>query len=293
MLLQFGLGTLLAILIATAARKTRSLSRTGAYAAVVLGATIFGLGGLGWAVLLLAFFISSSLLSRLFKRRKMALDEKFSKGAERDAAQVLANGGIAGLFALAHLLFPAASWPWIGCAAALAAANADTWATELGVLNPHPPILITTGKPVERGTSGGVSLAGTLAALGGAALIAMFAVLFWQGNTGLSIPGLSNDLSRQLGMAPVEIGFSEGLAWFVLLTLSGLFGSLIDSLLGATWQAIYHCPQCRKETERHPLHSCGQATHLVRGYGWLDNDWVNTACTLSAALAAIILFTRF
>lgn len=65
MLLQLGLGTLLAILIAAAARKTRSLSRSGAYAAVVLGTTIFGLGGLGWAVLLLAFFISSSLLSRL------------------------------------------------------------------------------------------------------------------------------------------------------------------------------------------------------------------------------------
>lgn len=287
MLLQLGLGTLLAILIAAAARKTRSLSRSGAYAAVVLGTTIFGLGGLGWAVLLLAFFISSSLLSRLFKRRKMTLDEKFSKGAERDAAQVFANGGIAGLFTIAHLIFPTANWPWLGCAAALAAANADTWATELGLLNSVSPILITTGKPVERGTSGGISLFGTFAALNGSALIALFGVLFWQGHTNLSFPGLSTALVKQLGMLPVEIGLQESLVWFTLLTLSGLIGSLVDSLLGATWQAIYHCPDCDKDTERHPLHSCGQSTSRVRGFKWLDNDWVNTVCTLSGALAAI------
>ena len=276
MLLQLGLGTLLAILIAAAARKTRSLSRSGAYAAVVLGAVIFGLGGLAWAILLLAFFISSSLLSRLFKRRKRALDEKFSKGGERDAAQVFANGGIAGLFTLAHLFLPGAAWPWLGCAAALAAANADTWATELGVLNPGAPILITSGKVVERGTSGGISLVGTLAALSGSALIALFAVLFWQGPSPLETSNLSYGLA-----------FGPALTWFALLTLSGLLGSLVDSLLGATLQAVYRCPQCAKETERHPLHTCGQPTHLLRGLPWLDNDWVNTACTLSGALIAI------
>jgi uncharacterized protein (TIGR00297 family) len=270
MLLQLGLGTLLAILIAAAARKTRSLSRSGAYAAIILGAVIFGLGGLAWATLLLAFFISSSLLSRLFKRRKRALDEKFSKGGERDAAQVFANGGIAGLFTLAHLFFPDAVWPWLGCAAALAAANADTWATELGVLNPGAPILITSGKVVERGTSGGISLVGTLAALSGSALIALFAVLFWQGPNSAETPNLAH-----------------GLTWFSLLTLSGLLGSLVDSLLGATLQAVYRCPQCAKETERHPIHTCGQPTQLLRGLPWLDNDWVNTACTLSGALIAI------
>jgi uncharacterized protein (TIGR00297 family) len=289
MLLQFGLGTLLAILIAAAARKTRSLSLSGACAAVVLGAVIFGLGGLSWAILLLVFFISSSLLSRLFKRRKITLDEKFSKGAERDAAQVLANGGIAGLFAIAHIIFPNAYWPWVGCAAALAAANADTWATELGVLNPFPPVLITTGRPVERGTSGGISLAGTLAALSGSALIAFFAVLFWQSRVGMRINWFSTDLTELLKIAPVIIGTKKSLLFFILLSLSGLFGSLVDSLLGATLQAIYYCPNCAKETERHPLHSCGQPTRLLRGLNWLDNDWVNAACTLSSALIALAI----
>jgi uncharacterized membrane protein len=60
----------------------------------------------------------------------------------------------------------------------------------------------------------------------------------------------------------------------------------VDSLLGAWVQVIYYCPACEKETERHPTHSCGTATMPLRGLPWLQNDWVNTACTLSGALIA-------
>ncbi|MEW6505612.1 MAG: YbhB/YbcL family Raf kinase inhibitor-like protein [Chloroflexota bacterium] len=259
-LIQIGVGFGLALVISLAAYALRSLSRSGALAATLLGTAVFGLGGLPWAVLLLGFFISSSLLSRLFRRRKQSVEEKFSKGSRRDAAQVAANGGIAGLLALIQVIFPASPVPWLAAAAALAAANADTWATELGVLSPLLPRLITTGKVVEKGTSGGLTPLGTLAALGGAAWIALLAVLF---------PPATFNLSA--------------LFVFGLVTLAGLLGSLIDSLLGATVQAIYTCPQCAKETERHPLHSCGTPTRLVRGWRWLDNDGVNAACTLSAA----------
>jgi uncharacterized protein (TIGR00297 family) len=276
MLKQLLLGLLLGSLIAYLAYRTHALTSRGAWTAALLGTIIFGLGGLPWAVLLLAFFISSSLLSRLSRRRKAALDEKFSKGSQRDAAQVLANGGIAGLLVIVQWILShsnAAGWDagppiWLGYAASLAAANADTWATELGVLSRRAPVSIVTGKTVERGTSGGVSLLGLVAALAGAALVAILAC----------------------GMALLE--WTPGgstTAWlaFFLVSGAGLAGSLVDSLLGATVQAIYDCPACRKETERHPTHSCGAATVLKRGWSWFDNDWVNTTCTLVGAILAI------
>ena len=141
--MQLLLGFLLAITIAFLAYKARSLNISGAIAAAVTGTIIFGVGGLTWAILLLTFFITSSALSRAFKKRKQGLDEKFSKGHERDAGQVLANGGLATIFAGLYFFFPDSAWAWVGFAASLAAVYADSWASELGVLNPHPPRLIT------------------------------------------------------------------------------------------------------------------------------------------------------
>ena len=103
---------------------------------------------------------------------------------------------------------------------------------------------------------------GTFSAGAGAALIA---VLGWA----------LNPLRGDLVLVP-------------LLLLTGIFGSLVDSLLGATLQGIYYCPACGRETEKSPLHGCGTATTLVRGRAWMNNDWVNTFCTLSASLAGVL-----
>lgn len=267
--MQFLTGFLLASAAAWTAWKVRALSRSGALSAVLLGTVVFGFGGLRWAVLLLGFFISSSGLSFLFKRYKTSLDEKFSKGSVRDWAQVLANGGIAGICVILAV-FDGGRWSWVIFAGALAAVNADTWATELGVLSPKAPRLITNGKTVERGTSGGVSLWGVLAAFAGAGFIAALAVAFWPGN---------------------EIILDA--AWWVRwlgISLAGLGGSLVDSLLGATGQAIYFCPACKKETERYPMHTCGSSTRLVRGWKWMNNDRVNLICSLAGGLLAGMWF---
>jgi uncharacterized protein (TIGR00297 family) len=261
--MQLFIGLLLAVCSSTIAYRIQSLNKDGAIAATVIGTIIFGLGGWQWAALLLAFFISSSALTRLFKNRKKDLDEKYSKGGRRDAGQVFSNGGIATLFVLMHVLLPQMTWVWIGFSAALAAANADTWATELGVLDPNPPIMITNFlKRVERGTSGGVSLYGTSAALMGAAFIGSLAAILTPGNPGSA---------------------------FLIVTVCGLLGSLFDSLLGATVQAIYFCPTDKKETEKHPLHTCGTPTMQIRGWKWLNNDLVNVACGAFGALAALLL----
>src|SRR6266498_3953233 len=139
--MQIIYGFILAIIIAYLAYRVHSLNQSGAFAATLVGTIVFGLGGLQWAILLMVFFITSSGLSRLFKKRKQGLNEKFSKGNERDAGQVFGNGGLATLFVLIHALYPESMIGWIGFAASLAAVNADTWATELGVLNPSPPRL--------------------------------------------------------------------------------------------------------------------------------------------------------
>src|SRR5512138_954445 len=141
--MQILYGFILAVVVAYLAYRAHSLNRSGAFAAAFVGTIIFGLGGWQWAVLLLTFFITSSGLSRAFKKRKQGLSEKFSKGHERDAGQVFGNGGLATIFAALHAFYPESILPWIGFAASLAAVNADTWATELGVLNPTPPRLIT------------------------------------------------------------------------------------------------------------------------------------------------------
>lgn len=262
--MQLFIGFLLAIIVAYLAYRARSLSRSGALAALLVGTVIFGLGGWEWAVLLLTFFVTSSGLSRAFKNRKREANEKYAKGGQRDAGQVFGNGGIATLFAALHYFYPLAVWPWLGFAASLAAVNADTWATELGVLNPAPPRLITDlRKVVEKGTSGGISTVGTLASLAGAGVI-----------------GLGTAL---LGPTGVRWDF------FVFVTVAGLLGGLFDSFLGATAQAIYYCPACQKETERHPMHGCGTQTIQIRGWAWLDNDWVNFACGAFGVTSVMIM----
>lgn len=275
--MQFLIGAVFGIGIAYLAYRAGSLSASGGIGAAILGTVVFGLGGIGWAVILLTFFFSSSALSKIFHSRKASTEQNFAKGSRRDAGQVVANGGMAGLLALLFFVQNSSTNPsgmipalWVGFAASLAAANADTWATELGVLNPRLPVMLTSFRRVPKGTSGAVSLLGTMAALAGSALVA--GVTF---------------LSGLAGWAP--LGSLHQGRQFLLITGAGLLGSMVDSLLGATLQSVYHCPACDKETERHPLHGCGTATMPARGLHWLNNDWVNAACTLSAGILGLLV----
>lgn len=256
-ILAFVLGAIISWL----AWRAKALSKSGAVAAWLVGGVVFGVGSWGGAAILLTFFISSSMLSRAFAPKKEALSSFVLKGAQRDAAQVFANGGFGSLALLLSIWFPDPTLPFLAFCGAFAAANADTWATELGVLSPQPPRLITNGRVVQRGTSGGVTPLGLLASLCGAALIGGVAALF----------------------------VAEKSLLLLVVSLSGFVGSLLDSWLGASFQAVYFCPVCQKETERHPEHSCGGRTEHLRGLRWLDNDGVNFACTVVGGSLALAL----
>ncbi len=269
---QLLIGAILAGLVGMVALLGKLLTPGGAAAAAILGTLVFGLGGGPWAAVLLMFFVSSTLLSFFFKKRKRTLELNYAKGSTRDAGQVMANGGLGGLAVILHLVFPHSVIPWLIFGAAFAAANADTWATELGVLDTSLPRLITNGKPVTKGTSGGISRVGTFSALAGAAFI-----------------GLGVFLGSPAGIP--DAGIKERFIWGIIVLISGFIGSLVDSTLGATLEAMYYCPVCNKETEKTPLHTCGATTRFVRGWRWMNNDWVNLFCTLSACLTCLILIS--
>lgn len=251
------IGLILSTAIGGVGYRNESLSGSGVLGATVVGTLVFGAGGWIWGVVLVVFFASSSLLSRFRESEKAVLAEKFAKTGRRDLGQALANGGWAAVLAILFALRPS---PLLFAAfvGAIATVNADTWATELGVLSGSPPHRITTGQVVPPGTSGGVTLLGTAAALAGALLIGLAA----------------EALQLAAGWWSGE-GAAQWTAWIALAAgLGGLLGALFDSLLGASFQRIYWCEECREETERR-VHSCGTRSQPIRGWEWLNNDVVN------------------
>ncbi len=218
---------------------------------------MFGVGGLPAAEVLLAFFISSSLLSRLGVRRKRLLVDWGKQGA-RDASQVLANGGVA---MMCVALSPVTQAPLLlAFAGALAAATADTWSTEIGTLARRARSILTF-RPVTTGLSGGVSLPGTLAQLAGAAFVAF-------------------------------VAYATHLAPFWPVAIGGAAGGLFDSILGASVQSLRWCPSCARPCETNP-HVCGTPTTMFRGLSWIDNDAVNFLATLCGAGVAVLVASHW
>ncbi len=261
------LGVLLAAAIGWMGYRKRALSFGGAIGATVIGGAIFAAGGWRWSVLPVCFFVSASALSFFKKAEKTQTAEKFEKNSRRDFWQTWANGGTAAVAAIMAIFLPHPAWI-AAFAGAIAAATADTWATELGVLSRQKPRLITTGKPVPRGTSGGISVFGTLAAVTGALFIGGLVFLL----------GIAENAAAQ-----VAIGGAVG----------GVAGAIADSVLGATVQAVYRCPHCGMETEQQFHRVCHNVrTENLRGVVWVNNDVVNFFSSLIAAVVAAI-FTFF
>lgn len=274
-MLQLLIGFLLAFFIAALAWRFDALSRSGVVAATLVGGLVFGLGGPTWGAVMVAFFVLSSLLSFWQSEKKRAAAREHAKHSRRDGIQVLANGGLAAGLALGVGLIThtGSLYPWLTLAyfGALSAAAADTWATEIGMMSSRSPRLITSGQPVARGQSGGISGLGLVASLAGGLMIGVSAFAFIQ---------LASLLTN-------GTWFLQD--WFLLpvCALAGLGGSVVDSLLGASLQHQYYCPQCQTVTERR-IHTCGQTTQSWRGLPWMNNDVVNFLTTVAGAVVAVI-----
>jgi uncharacterized protein (TIGR00297 family) len=238
----------------------------GHWAAFVLG-TLVVAAGWAWGGLLVAYFVTSSALTRFGHARKQERTESMlAAPSARNAWQVMANGGLFGLLIVLGE-FTGDTRLLVAGLGALSAAAADTWATEIGTLWGGAPRSILTGGVVAPGASGGVTAAGSLASVVAAALMA--AAAHWT----FVLSGLDG---------------SPALAVLV----GGIGGSLGDSVLGATLQSKRWCEQCRTWTER-KVHVCQYRTRHASGLRWMNNDTVNLLATAIGAALAILTVVTF
>lgn len=214
---------------------------------IVVGTTILGFGGWILAVSVIVFFITGSLLSRLNRDFEMPDNVSVIPERRRDGLQIWANGFWAALFCVLWYLIPLEQF--LGAAfGVIATATADTWATETGIRKPGKTISLKTFKSVKPGVDGGISLKGSLFAILGSLMIGFFA------SQGLD---------------------SDPLNTFVVVSISGFLGCLVDSYIGATYQ--------------------GNQNQENSSSLWLSmdkdkqNNLVNWASTGSGGLIALIL----
>lgn len=172
---------------------TRVLSLHAIIFANALGIAAFALGGIVSFSALVVFYVVAEAATRLPQ-------EKSERHAQRTPSNILGNG-IAAIVALAL-------GQQIGFFGAVSAALADTISSEIGMLSKSKPILITTLLEVERGTDGGVTLLGLLAAVIGGAI--MGGIYYFAVKPSLGI--------------------------FAVVVIAGFIGSLVDSFLGAVFE---------------------------------------------------------
>lgn len=234
------------------------LSLDGAQSAGILGVITYGFGLGESAVILLFFFISGSLMSQNRIKRQGAgsaadnLEKNIALGIRRTGKQVWANGfwlalGLCIWFVNNELAI------WLAAISSLAVATADTWSTELGTKDGRGTTrLITTGERVEPGTDGGISINGTLAALFGSIFIGLISAFFHPGHAITS---------------------------FIIVTVTGFAGGLLDSVFGAVYQFKKAGGVVRAIKE------------FLTGNREINNNVVNTMATGSGFLLALLLGT--
>ncbi len=245
--------------------KLKLVDSTGITAALVIGLLIALFGGWKWLVIISCFYVLAGVATKYKYHLKLFLGAAEAKGGARAWKNVLGNGMVAALFAVAEGLFKGGMF-FGGFLGAVSTAAADTLATELGLLYPGKPrLIVNLRRKVPPGTSGAISPYGELAIILASLVIGFIAILL----------GVEPELS------PFKI--------LSLSLISGFMGSTIDSFLGATIQAQYWCDKCSCFTEEE-VHRCGERARLVRGFSFIDNHVVNLISTVCGGLIGLTLY---
>lgn len=264
-MLDFLVGLASSFLITFVAYKKSSLNKSGFIAATVLGTGIYFFGGLWFSVIMVTFFISSSLLTKFKHNNKESLEKLNEKSGNRDYMQVFANGGLGLIFAFLYYLDSSPVF-LLAYAASFAVATADTWASEIGVLSKKKPLNILNFKPLKNGMSGGVSILGTSFAFLGALFISSIHFI------------VSIIIYKDIKLA---------LVYSIYCLLVGFAGSIIDSLIGASVQAQYYCESLDTITEKKSYKD--KPNKLIKGIPFVNNDVVNISSNLISVLVVLFI----
>jgi len=209
-LMAIFLNTFFLTLVAISPKKLLTLS--GIINAWILGVLIWG--SLGWQGYLIVgfYFLVGSGVTRIKIKQKEAEGIAEKRSGARGAENVWGSALIAAFCALGILIFKDSyiqSLLMLGYIANFSTKLSDTTASEIGKAYGKSTFLITTLKPVPRGTEGAVSLEGTLAGIFASLIISL------------------------LGFAVNLINF-QGV---IISVIAAFIATTMESLIGATLQA--------------------------------------------------------
>ncbi|WP_162164051.1 DUF92 domain-containing protein [Acholeplasma hippikon] len=256
--MDFLIGFILSLLIAILSYKKKSLNLSGAIAATLFGTLIYGMGTYIMFVLLISFFLSSSIIQKI---KHLEKEEKDG----RNFIQVIANILAATIFSVIYFVTKEQIF-MVVAAVGIAASTSDTWASEIGKTSKGKIVSIVNFKEVPRGESGGVSLLGTLSSLFGSIFISFLFILLY---------GITFEFSIAL------------FGYFIMITIGGFLGCVFDSYLGIFLQAKYIELKTGKKIEKRTNHG---EYKLVSGLPFVNNDMVNLLSTVCIAIIfALIL----
>ena len=158
---------------------------------------------------------------------------------------------------------PFPSWSTVLCVSGLSALSCccgDTWASEIGSVAGGRPKLVTSGRTVPVGTNGGITSLGLAVSLLG---------------------GMSVGVAYYCGICLLVGLDGASSQWLIIFigALAGLFGSIVDSFLGATLQySGYH------EEDQVVLSKPGPNVRHISGLNVMTNNSVNFVSSLITSL---------